>query len=69
MDMVESNSLTDPLLTQMLMFTVQFGGDGDELVIPVSVTQALTSCAGELDNVFSQPKTVPGICERLLHFR
>ena len=58
-DMIEPNGLSDALLTQMFM--VQFGGDRDVLVIPVSVTQVLTSCAGDLNNVFSQPKTMPDI--------
>ena len=63
--MIEPDGLTDALLTQMFM--VQFGGDRDVLVIPVSVTQVLTSCAGDLDNVFSQPKAMSEICARLLH--
>ena len=67
MDMIEPNCLTDALLTQMLM--VQFGGDRDVLVIPVSVTQVLTSCRGDLDVVLSQPKAVPDICARLFHCR
>ena len=67
MDMIEPNCLTDPLLTQMLM--VQFGGNRDELVILVSVTKVLTSCRGDLDNVFSQPKAVPELCARLFHCR
>ena len=67
MGMIELNGVTDALLTQMLM--VQFGGDRDELVILVSVTQVLTSCAGDLDNVLSQPQAVPDICARLFHCR
>ena len=39
------------------------------LVIPVSVTKVLTSCAGQLDKVFSQPKAVTDICARLLNCR
>ena len=31
------------------------------LVIPVSVTQVLTSCAGDLDYVFSHPKAMPDV--------
>ena len=66
-DMIAPNCLTEALLTQMMM--VQFGGDREVLVIPVSVTQVLTSCAGQLDNVFSQPKAAPDICARLFHCR
>ena len=65
MDMIGPNCLTDSLPTQMLM--VQFGGDRDVLVIPVSGTQVLTSYAGVLDNVFSQPKAVPVICAPVFH--
>ena len=67
MDMFEPNGLTDALLIQMLM--VQFGGDRDVLVISVSVTQLLTSCAGDLDNVLSQPQSVTDICARFFHCR
>ena len=67
MGMIELNGVTDALLTQILM--VQFGGGRDELVILVSVTQVLTSCAGDLDNVLSQPQAVPDICARLFHCR
>ena len=50
-------------------FMVQFGGDRDVLVIPVSVRQVLTSCRGDLDIVFSRPEAVPDICARLFHCR
>ena len=65
--MIEPNGVTDALLTRMLL--VQFGGGKEVLVIPVSVTQVLTSCAGDLDNVFSQQKAVPDICVPLFHCR
>ena len=67
MDIIAPAGLTDALLTQRFM--VQFGGEQDMLVIPVSVTQVRTSCAGDLDNVFSQPKRMSDICARLFHCR
>ena len=42
-DMIDPNCLTDTSLTNM--FLVQFRRDPDVLVIPVSVTKVLSSCA------------------------
>ena len=67
MDIIEPIRQADEILTQM--FIVQFGGDQDLQVIPVSVTQVITSCAGGLDNVFSQPEALPYFCARLFHCR
>ena len=52
--MIEPKGLSNTLLTQLLL--VQFGGDNEVLVIPVSVTKVIISSVGDLDKVVSQPE-------------
>ena len=65
--MIDLNCITDTSLTNR--FVVQFRLDSDVLVIPVSVTTVLSSCAEDLDNVLSQPKAMPDICAILFYCR
>ena len=64
-DMFKPKGLNDTIFTQMSL--VQFGADSNELVITVLVTQGLTSCAEDLDNVSSKPEALPDICSHLFH--